>query len=175
MRKITDAASFLFILSLVVLGTISILGIWELFDEEVIVKAFQTIGLLAAVSVVISIAGRALDKSTLPEGASPIIDPSFKIIRHITLGSLIISAAILAFLGVLAIWEVVAGDVMARSLASLATISFLSLVIVMVCLEREHNPSQNSPSKKWSLGSIILVLFLGYLAINLFGSLLLAF
>jgi len=141
MKKIQDIAGFVFITAVSVLSFVSILGVWEFFGNDVILKSFQTLGLLAIAAIVIIVAGRFVDHKS--EDGSEIIfvpNPLFKTIRMATVGVLIVSASLLALLGVLAIWDVISDkDVLFKSLGSLGILTFTSLISVVTCLEREGN------------------------------------
>ncbi len=165
MRKIADISAYLFILSMIILSGVSILGVWEFFQKDVISKSFQTIGLLAVVAIILIIADHFMEKKTIPQPSGEIQASElgslttikvFKNMRVFTLSILIIAVAILTLLGILAIWEVVSGSVLHKSLASIAIIAFSSLVIVMTCLEREKNPILHE--KKFSNGMVLLII-----------------
>ena len=170
MKKIADIAAYAFMVSVALLSVISILGIWDFFQEDVIGKSFQSIGLLAVVAIIVIMADHFMDKKAIPTNIGPkvnmetgevfVTDAShgvFIIIRKITLVLLIASAAFLALLGILAIWEVLSGDVLHKSLASLAIMAFSSFVIVLTCLEREGNLILKK--KRMSGGMIVLIVF----------------
>ncbi|MEK7645198.1 MAG: hypothetical protein AAB391_02680 [Patescibacteria group bacterium] len=145
MKTIQNIASGIFIGAVSVLSLISILGVWDVFNKEVISKSFATLGILAVVAVVVMVAGRfvgggeAVDPLNPPVPAVP--NPTFRIVRIATLGALIVSAVLLAFLGVCSIWEIITDKaILYKSLSSLAVIAFSSFVIVLTCLERENSP-----------------------------------
>ena len=149
-----DAAAGFFIAAMAVLSIVSILGVWRVFGSDVIGKSFSTIGLLAIISIVVIVAGRYVDKDA--ENAVSAGAPAFRSIRQVTLGVLIASAAGLALLGVLAIWEVVSDkDVVFRALSSLGILAFSALISVMVCLERENNHMARQ-----SAGPLVILLFI---------------
>ena len=169
MKKIQDVAGFFFIIAVAVLSVISILGIWDFFDKDVISKSFQTIGLLAFVAIVVMIAGRFIDRGPAVGIATPVPNPVFKSIRHLTLGILIVSASLLALLGVLAIWEVIADkDVLFKSIGSVAVLAFSSFLMVITCLEREGSALLHR-NKSISVGGTIVLLLLAYLIFSVFG------
>ena len=130
--KVGNITALGFILGTAVLGFVAILGVWDFLDNEIIEKSFATIGLLVFVTVVILIASKYVGRNETPTPW-----PIFSSIQRITIGSLVISSALLALVGVLSIWEVLEGVSVGRSVASLAIIAFISLVTVMVCLERK--------------------------------------
>ncbi|MEI6345701.1 MAG: hypothetical protein WCO79_00470 [bacterium] len=145
MKTIQNVASGIFIGAVSILSLISILGVWDIFNKDVISKSFATLGILAAVAVVVMVAGKfvgggeAVDPSVPNVPALP--NPAFRIIRIATLGALIVSAVLLAFLGVCSIWEIITDKaILYKSLSSLAIIAFSSFVIVLSCLEREDSP-----------------------------------
>lgn len=168
MKKIQDAAAVVFILSVFVLTAVSILGVWQFFARDVIVKSFETLGILALVSVVIIGASRFLDSSQ--SGSVYVADPGFKLLRHVSLGILIAAASVLALVGILAIWEVIAqSEVLYKSLSSLGIVAFSTFVVVAVCMERERHPLLAQRGGGFSVGSIILLLLGAWVVLNLIG------
>src|SRR3989339_1453528 len=170
MKKIQNGAAFVFILSVVILATISICGVWKIFSDDVITKSIQTFGLLSVVAVIVIIAGRFIDSreqltvsNTGAVESLPFSNPVFTSIRQITLGVLIISISLLALFGVLAIWDVLSGEVLNKSLSSIAIIAFASVVIVITCLEREKHKLMQ---QKMSGGVILLLLILGWILLS---------
>jgi len=137
MKKIQNSAALFFIAGVFVIGIISILGIWDVFGTDVINKSFQTIGLLAVVSIVAMVAGKFVDSSASAD-AEP-VNPIFNTVRHMSITLLIISVVVLALLGVMAIWEVLSSDVIQKAIASIAVGAFTSFVTVITCLDRENH------------------------------------
>lgn len=165
MKKIQDAAAVIFILSIFVLTVVSVLGVWQFFDRDVIVKSFATLGILALVSVVIIGASKFLD-SAPASVYTP--DPGFKLLRHVSLGILIFSASVLALVGILAIWEVIAqSEVLFKSLSSLGIVAFSTFIVVAVCMERERHPMLAQRGGGFSVGSIIVLLLFGWVVLNI--------
>ncbi len=169
MKSIQNVASGFFITAVAVLSIISILGIWDFFSKDVISKSFQTLGLLAVIAVVVVIAGRFVGS-----GADTNIiiapNPIFATLRRATLGVLIISAVLLAFLGVFTIWDVIADkQILYKSLSSLGILAFSAFVIVMACLEREDSPLLKRNGRS-SAGPILGVIFLFYIIFVIFGT-----
>lgn len=164
MKSIQNLAAQFFILCVVVLTAISILGVWDVFGGDVIVKSFETLGILALVAVVILVAGRfvgtaSTEGSPLPEVPNPV----FREIRNITLITLIASVVILAFLGVLTIWDIITDtSVLHRSISSMMLLAFSSFVIVVVCLEREKNAVWQKRSSELSIGLIVGAVLLSW-------------
>jgi len=179
MKKIADIASYFFVLAVTVLSTISILGIWEFFDRDVIYKSFESIGLLAIVAIIIIVADHFISgKSSVanlqanevthqPAPAESESIAIFRGLRVFTLTTLIISVALLAFFGILAIWEVLAGEVLHKSIASIAVSAFVSLIIVITCLEREK--SHFLKNRNISGGMVLLLIIFAWLAFNFFS------
>ena len=160
MQKIANVAAHLFIISIIILSTISILGVWDFFSNDVISKSFQSIGLLGFVAFIILVADHFLDQRT----ESPMVSGSaifFKALRALTLRILILAVTFLALFGIMAIWEIFSGEIFRKSLASIAIMTFSSLVIVITCLERENNPILYR--KKISSSFIILLIILAFL------------
>lgn len=172
MKKIQDIAAFVFIGAATVLSIVSILGIWDVFDRDVVSKSFETIGLLAVVAAVIVAAGKFIEPKSV-EGGLEVVDvpsPAFKSTRRITVAVLIVSAALLAFLGVLAIWDVVADkQTLYKSFGSLAVLVFTSFIVIMTCLGREGIKIMGSRNGKgMSLGAIVLLILGSFLFLNFF-------
>ena len=136
MSAIKGYAAGFFIFAVIVLGIISILGVWDVFGGDVIWKSFYTIGLLAVVALIIAVAGQAMDSKAGHVPSVP--DPIWASVRKGTLGVLIGSLAILALLGILTIWEVISNhDVLYKSMGSMAILAFVSLIIVVTCRSME--------------------------------------
>lgn len=161
MKAIQDAAAFLFVIAVAVLTGVCVLGVWDFFSHDVIMKSFQTVGLLAAVSVIVIVAGRFLGGNAGVSVAS-VPNPAFAGIRQMTLVILIGATALLALLGVLAIWDVITDkDVLYKSIGSLAVLAFGAFIMVVTCMERENNPLLKQQSV--SAGGVFATLVLLYL------------
>lgn len=154
-NTIQNFAASLFVLCVVVLSAISVLGVWDYFSGDVIWKSFQTLGIVALVAIVVMVASKFVGDPEDP--ATPAMqNPEFRLIRNITMSTLIAASVLLAFLGVLSIWEVIADkQVLGKSLASLAIVGFSSLIIVLVCLEREKNPLWEKRGGEVTLGGVV--------------------
>lgn len=166
MKSIQNIASSLFIGAVAVLSVISILGVWDFFSKDVIAKSFETLGLLAVVAVVVIVAGRFVggDNTGIVEMPHPI----FKSLRRVTLGILIVSAVLLAFLGICSIWDIITDkQILYKSLSSLGILAFSSFVIVMTCLEREDSPLLKRNGRT-SAGPILALIFLVYILFMIF-------
>jgi Na+/proline symporter len=165
MRKIADIAAHCFIFAVVLLSIVSILGIWSVFAKDVITKSFETIGLLAFVALVVIAADHFIDRHDGVDNAA--VDAAsvatFKSVRTITATVFISSTVLLALIGILSIWEVLSGDALHKTIASICLIIFSSLVVVVTCLEREHNPTLYG--KKISGGLIVLIIVLAWIFI----------
>jgi hypothetical protein len=169
MKQIQDAAAFFFLGAIAVLATISIFGVWELFSSDVIRKSFMTLGLLAFVSVVVMIAGRFIEHKPVSEAPLPLPHPAFKSIRRLTLGVLIAAVSVLALLGVLAIWEVVADmNILYKSLGSVGILAFCAFIMTMTCLEREK--TEFSKGRNFGIGSIVVALILVWMLLSVVAS-----
>lgn len=170
MKKIQNGAAYIFIISLVVLAVISICGVWKIFDSDVITKSIQTLGLLSVVSIIVITAGRFIDSheelAVSANGVAesvPFSNPVFTSIRQATLAVLIVSISLLALLGVLAIWDVLSGETLSKSLSSISIIAFNSLIIVVTCLEREKHKLMK---QKMSGGVIFLLIVFGWILLT---------
>jgi len=166
---IQNLAAGIFIACVVVLSIVSIFGVWDFFSTDVITKSFETLGLLAFVAIVVIIASNFVGD---PSVAGEIQNTGFRATRSATLVTLIASSAFLALIGVLAIWEVITDKkVLGKSVSSLAIIAFASLIIVIMCLEREKNSFWAKRSKEISGGAVIAaIVFLYIMATFLFRS-----
>ncbi len=162
MKKIQDGAGLFFILSVVVLTVVSVFGVWDVFGKDVITKSFQTLGLLAAVAVVVVVAGHFLDgKSETDPSLANLPNPAFSVIRKLTIGVFIAAVAVLAFIGILSIWDMVESDVLSKAISSIGIIAFSSFLVVATCLDREHKDVlQRFNMSSRSIGTLLIVLLL---------------
>lgn len=164
MKKIQDGAGFFFIFAVVVLTAISVFGVWDVFAKDVISKSFQTLGLLAGVAVAVVFAARFLGgKSHEVDPNLPVVpNPAFHVIRKITLGVFIFAVAVLAFIGILSIWDMVDRTVLSRAISSIGIIAFSSFLVVFTCIDREDSDLLKrmnvSSGFAWSVIITILVL-----------------
>lgn len=167
MKKVQNIAAFVFISAVTVLSLISVLGVWDFFSHDTITKSFETLGLLALVTLIVMVAGRFMESRNQQDPAMIIVpNPIFKDLRRVTLVVLIICVSVLALLGVCAIWNIITDkDVLYKSLASVAILAFGAFVIVMTCLDREDNPMFKRKGG-YSIGAIIGILFIVYLLIS---------
>ncbi len=143
MKALQNYAAIFFIIAVSVLSLVSIFGIWDIFSGDVVWKSFETLGLLAIVASVIIKAGAVMkngDSDSLP-------NPLFVSIRKISLTTLIVSASLLALLGVLSIWDVITDkDALYKSLGTLAVIAFGAAIVKVVCDEMDDS-SKKIPVK----------------------------
>jgi membrane-bound ClpP family serine protease len=142
MNSIKGYSAGFFIFAVSVLSVISVLGVWGVLEGDVIYKSFQTLGLLAVVAAIVMIAGRAMDARSTSVIYVP--NPAWSSVRRGTLILLIVLVSILAFMGVLTIWDIISNkDVLYKSLGSVAILAFASLIIVGTCrtMEGNSNPS----------------------------------
>ncbi len=161
MRTIQDATAFFFMAVVVILGTVAVFGVWDIFAKDVIQKSFMTLGLLSLIAVLVMVAGRFIDNKPEASEVAISVNPAFGSIRRMMLGTLIVSASLLALLGVLAIWEVITkGEVLWKSIGSIGVIAFCSLLVVMACLEREKVLAGGGKSNM-PLGRLILLWIIG--------------
>ena len=161
MKALQDTAAFLFIVAVGILTVVCVLGVWDFFSHDVIVKSFETVGLLAIVAVIVIVAGRFAGSGQSTTLTS-MPNPAFRSIRNGTLGVLIIAASLLALLGVLSIWEVISDkDVLYKSIGSLAILAFGAFVMVVTSLDREQSPLLKRQGV--SAGGLVAALVLLYL------------
>lgn len=162
MKKIANIAALIFIFAVVILGIVSIAGIWNFFANDVITKSFQSIGLLGFVAVIILVADHFMNPREVkvpsdPSDGTQLVSQSdlmFKSIRTATLTILIVAVSLLALIGILSIWQVLSSDVLHKSVASISIVAFSSFIIVLTCLERESNSILYR--KKMSGGMVLL-------------------
>ena len=163
-NTIQNVAAGIFIACVVVLSIIAIFGVWDFFSSDVITKSFETLGLLAFVAMVVIIASNFVGDPS--ETSVTIQNQGFRAMRNVTLVTLIGSSTILALLGVLSIWEVITDQkVLSKSISSLAIIAFASLIIVILCLEREKNSFWSKRSKEVSGGAIVAAIIFIYILV----------
>ena len=139
-----------------------------------IIKSFETLGLLAVVAVIIMIASRFMDAKTT-EAVVYVPNPGWKSLRKGTLGMLIVSVTILALIGILSIWEVITDkDILYKSLGTLAVIAFTSFIVVLTCLGMEHDPvlheGSNDKKRGMSGGVIALIVIASVILLPYFFS-----
>ncbi len=169
MKKLEDGAAFLFIVAVAILSVISIMGIWNVFGEDVIWKSFQTLGLLAVVSIVVMVAGSHMEKRAAGEVnfVPELPNPAFRGIRKATLVILIVAVAFLAIIGVLAIWEVVSDkSVLWKAVSSVCALAFGAFIIVITSLQREGN--DHMKSSNISGVGVLVTLGIGWLLLKMF-------
>lgn len=146
MKSIKNIAASFFVVAVTILSVISVMGVWDIFDGDVIVKSFQTLGLLAFVAVITMAAGQHMEnRSEAVPAEMP--SPLWGMIRKATLTILIVSVSLLALLGVLSIWEIIQDkDILYKSLSSLTILAFGALIIVVTCRNMEGaNKQKISP------------------------------
>jgi hypothetical protein len=177
MKKLSDIVAYIFIAALALLTIITIFGIWDFISKDVISKSFQSIGLLALVSIIILIADNFLDKERTE--SKIIIDPqtgnemvvsgnlSFQVIRNSSIVILIISAVFLALIAVLSIWEILNETILSKSVSTIGVIAFSTLIAVVTCLNRENHPILKKQSVSPLIGAGFLILGLWFLSIIL--------
>jgi len=164
MKKIQDLAAFLFIAAVALLSTVAVLGVWDFFTGDVIVKSFETLGLLAVAAVIVIVAGHFIGHGSAVTPELP--NPFFRQLRKGTIGIVIVSVSILALLGVLAIWDVIADkEVLYRSFISLLIVAFGAFIMVLTCLEREGGESTTQGEHKGLSGGVIVAIVLGLLVL----------
>lgn len=172
MKKLANLAAYWFIFSIAVLSIVSIFGIWDVLAKDVIMKSFQSLLLLGVVAVVIIIAQRFIGNGEPePVSAAPMtpVSTTFTFLRHMTLSVLIVSVGLLALVGLLSIWEILQGDVITKSLTSIAIVAFSSFIIVLTCLERENHKLVQGKDNHTSPGVIVLIVILLWFGITLFS------
>lgn len=176
MKKLQGYAAGSFIFAVIVLGAISIAGIWKVFDNDVIIKSFETLGLLAVVSLVVIAAGQFMGSKPV-DATIYVPNPGWTSLRKGTLGLLIAAVAILALLGVLTIWDVITDkDVLYKSLGTLAVLAFNSFIIVLTCKTMEGDlnavraDGQKTASGAHLIAVAIVILFVIYMFVGIFGA-----
>ncbi|MGH7250040.1 MAG: hypothetical protein ACREGC_03630, partial [Minisyncoccia bacterium] len=108
MKRIQNGTAMFFIFSVFFLSVVSIFGVWDLIQGDVVTKSFETLGLLSVVALVVMIAAKHLGSKEIQDPNMPAVpDPIFRSIRKTTLVFLIMSISVLVLLGILAIWDVI--------------------------------------------------------------------
>ncbi len=161
MKKIQFFAANFFIIAVSILTVISVMGIWKIFDTDVITKSFETLGLLAVVAVIVIVAVNFIEgKKENQEVVA--IPTSFKAVRKATLTILIVAVSFLALLGILSIWNVITDKaVLGKTIGSLVTLVFSSLIIVVTCLSQEGDMSMMNAGQKKVSGMTIVLIIVG--------------
>lgn len=151
MRKLANWAAYFFIVTTFILTIISVAGIWKILSEDVIWKSFQSIGLVAIACFVVILAEGFSTNKPSEEEVTEFKDTVliFEAIRKFAGAVLIISVSLCVFLGLLSIWEVMSSDVLYKSLSSLASIGFFSLITMITCKDREMK-LKKAPEKEAS-------------------------
>lgn len=143
MRKLQNTAAVFFICAVFILTIVSVFGVWDLFDGDVVWKSFQTLGLLSLVALIIIKAGKVMD-----DKAGSVTPPLqiFSSLRKMAFAILIVPASPLALLGVMSIWDVIADkDVLYKSLGSLVIIAFSAGVVKVTCDAMEGEDRVHAP------------------------------
>ena len=178
MKAIQDSAAFFFVAAVATLSIVSVLGVWDFFAHNVINKSFETLGVLAAASVVVIVASRFIEAHQSQVPAAPYVpNEGFRFVRRGTLAILIFLAALLALIGVMSIWGLIPDTkVLWKSISSLAILAFGAFVIVATCMERERMPKLNADGTMavdyGNMVGIVLAVLVGgwfiYVVANLF-------
>jgi hypothetical protein len=161
MKKIANVAGYLFILSVAILTVVAILGVWDFATDETVWKAFQTIGLLGIVTLIVLFAERFIDRNPNLDNSNTIAVERFKAIRHFTVILLIVAIALLALFGVMSIWEILDEDVSSKALSSIGIVAFSAFLMIITSLNRENHKLLRRPEgHRTSVESIILLLII---------------
>ncbi len=167
MRKIKDFISHFFILATIFLTIISVYAIWADNAKDLLVKSFSTVALVLFVGTVIAISSRYMHSNE--ELSAHVEDEQaelsslevFKVIRKMTVSLLIGFSTLLAFIGVLSIWEFIKDkSVLDKVLASISCLIFSSIIIIAVCVLRSKRDSFGDSVKNmtpFDVGKVILV------------------
>lgn len=178
-KKLADGAAFALIQFILILTAVSLLAIWEYLGKDILQKSFYSVAFISIFAIVIIVAEKFLahDAPVAPTAQIPPTDPAaitvqtgiqessvFTAIRRMSVIILIISATVLAFVGLLAIWDIFPKELTYKSTSSLAVLAFSSFLNVMICLQREK---KNIPIVG-SLGGGIFLFFCLWLFLSLF-------
>lgn len=161
MRKTKDFVSHFFILSTVFLTFISIYAIWSNNARDLFVKSFESVLLMLFVSLVILVASKYMhsdeELAALQNDEQGEINSieTFKIIRKGTVSMLIGFTTILGFIGMMSIWDLFKDKtILQKSLASVSSLIFSSIVIIVVCILRSNKESFGERMKNATPGDI---------------------
>lgn len=171
MKKIQDISALFFIVSVVVLSVVASLGIWDFLSRDVLSKTFETIGILAIATLIISVASSMADNKVGMANTSQINipNPLFSAIRHSTIAVLIVLVVFLTLFGVMAIWDMIGGQVVDKSLSTMGLLTFSAVVINITCMQREG--MTDLKQKKISTGMTIFAIILAMWVIPMIFSL----
>ena len=169
MSKLQDWAALIFIGATAVLSCVSILGVWEVFTQDSIVKSFETFGLLAFACNLIKGVGAFIEARS-PDGQPTPVNNLFKDIRKITVIILTAGVTILAFFGVLAIWEVLAStDIFSKVVTSLIILAFSGFIVLLTCFSREHTIVAHEGKTKHPVLIGLVVFFVLFVVVGMIG------
>jgi hypothetical protein len=160
--RIANTAAYTFLVLTFILSAVCVVGIWGSFDD-VISKTFASLFLIAlAFFVILAIDGSGHFKKSVPLEAvaeyTRVLE-NFIAIRKMSFFVVIVSVVVSVLLGLLSIWEILEGEVLYKTLATIATIGFYALITVAVCKQRETSiksvtvESPGSPASGGVIGS----------------------
>ena len=164
-----DIVRLSFIAVVTILSLVSLLGVWEVLDKDVVTKSFQTLGILALISIIIMVASRfTADSQDAVFSSSEVSTTLFTRLRKITLVALSIAVVLLGLVGVLAIWEILQDrENLYKTVSSIAVLVFAAVVIVFVCTEREGWNLFGEKNRSISIGGVILFLIMFVILLNI--------
>jgi hypothetical protein len=138
--KIANISTYIFLILTLILTGICVISIWG-ESSEVIGKTFASMGLVAfAFFVVLAIDGSGHFRKSIPAsvaGEYVLAIEWFVSLRKISFFVVIISVTVSVFLGLLSIWDLLNGDVLFKTLATILSAGFYALITIMVCKQRE--------------------------------------
>ena len=143
MTKIANGAAYFLVFIGFVLTVISVAGIWGAFPSGgVVTKSFESMGLIGfACIIVMAVESHSTKKALTPmeQVEANSSAENFGQLRGIATFLLIASVVVCVSLGLLSIWDIVAGNVLYQSVSSIATIGLYSFVTVLACKAREND------------------------------------
>ncbi len=164
-KRISDVVALLFIGCVGVLTVLCLLSIWKFIDGDVVFKSMATIGIVAFASIIALFASRAMGNQIAESSEiSPYI-PLFTSLRYLTSTLLIVAVAVLALVGVMAIWDLITDNaVIMKTVVSMIILAFSSFIAIATCAERENRTifgGVREGRRHISVGGIILLVVLG--------------
>lgn len=163
-KRISDIVALFFVFCIGILTALCLLSIWKFIDGDVVIKSMATIGIVAFASIIALFASRTMSGNDPQSDISPYL-PMFTSLRYFTSTLLIISVAVLALIGVMAIWEFMTDKaIITKSVVSMIIIAFSSFLAIATCAERENRTifgKVREGKSHFSIGSIIVLVILG--------------
>lgn len=139
--RIANISTYIFLILTFFLTGVSIIGIWGNIGD-VLEKTFASMALVSfAFFIVLAIDGSGHFKKSVAVDAVReymMVVEWFISLRKISFFIVIISVTVSVFLGLLSIWDILKGDVLYKTLATIFAVGFYALITILVCKQREN-------------------------------------